>query len=85
MSVDGLPACCGECCLGEFMSGGSSLKDTDFSNDTDLSGIEDDQSMFLVTHVLKEAVFFFFFFFCFFWLQRMGVRATNLRNERKWC
>lgn len=38
-----LPACCGECCLGEFMSGGSSLKDTDFSNDTDLSGINVDQ------------------------------------------
>ena len=48
------------------MSGGSSLKDTDFSNDTDLSGIEDDQSMFLVTHVLKEAFFFFFFFFVSF-------------------
>lgn len=37
------------------MSGGSSLKDTDFSNDTDLSGIEDDQSMFLAILVLKWA------------------------------
>jgi len=27
----------GECCLGEFISGGSSENDTDFSNDTDLS------------------------------------------------
>ena len=36
----GLPACWGECCLGEFISGGSSLKDTDFSNDTDLSEID---------------------------------------------
>lgn len=32
-----LPACWGLCCLGEFMSGGSSLNDTDFSKDTDLS------------------------------------------------
>lgn len=29
--------------MGEFISGGSSLKDTDFSNDTDLSGIDVDQ------------------------------------------
>jgi len=28
------------------MSGGSSLKDTDFSNDTDLSGIDVDQHIF---------------------------------------
>jgi len=28
------------------MSGGSSLKDTDFSNDTDLSAIDDDQHIF---------------------------------------
>mgnify|MGYP005983583671 FL=1 len=32
-----LPACCGLCCFGEFMSGGSSLNDTDFSKETDLS------------------------------------------------
>lgn len=34
-----LPVCCGECCLGEFMSGGSSEKETDFSNETDLSAM----------------------------------------------
>lgn len=32
-----LPACWGLCCFGEFISGGSSLNDTDFSKDTDLS------------------------------------------------
>lgn len=31
------PECCGECCFGEFISGGSSEKETDFSNETDLS------------------------------------------------
>lgn len=30
------------------MSGGSSLKDTDFSNDTDLSGIDVDQRIFVI-------------------------------------
>ena len=29
--------CCGECCLGELISGGSSLNDTDFSKETDFS------------------------------------------------
>lgn len=36
LTID-LPELCGECCFGEFMSGGSSLNDTDFSNETDLS------------------------------------------------
>lgn len=36
-NFENLPACCGLCCLGEFMSGGSSLNETDFSNETDLS------------------------------------------------
>lgn len=36
-NFENLPACCGLCCFGEFMSGGSSLNETDFSNETDLS------------------------------------------------
>ena len=63
--------------MGEFISGGSSLKDTDFSNDTDLSGIEDDQSMFLVTVVLKKAFFFFSF------LVTANGRARNKPSKRK--
>lgn len=39
ISVICIPECCGECCLGELMSGGSSLNDTDFSKETDFSEI----------------------------------------------
>lgn len=51
--LSSLPACWGLCCFGEFMSGGSSLNETDFSNDTDLSKKEKKTGTMLVENLKK--------------------------------
>lgn len=54
------------------MSGGSSLKDTDFSNDTDLSGIDVDQCIFggFVPKGFREAI-------------NRSVRAANISKTKQ--